>query len=43
MDHIAKPDWSQYDITYWKDDAERLEAARKKKAEIDARNAAAKL
>ena len=43
MDHIARPDWNQYDVFYWKDDAERLAAEAKKKAEIDARNATAKL
>jgi hypothetical protein len=39
MDHIARPDWSQYEVTYWKDDAERLVAAERKKAEIATRNA----
>ena len=43
MGHIARPDWNQYEVTYWKDDTGRMAAAEKKKAEIAARNAGAKL
>ncbi|KAI9027069.1 hypothetical protein DFJ74DRAFT_662934 [Hyaloraphidium curvatum] len=41
LDHIKKIDLEQYDVEYWTSDEERLEAAKRKKEEVDARNAKA--